>query len=96
LVVKSGTQMHITLVNLDEDMPHNLVITKSSPPYPTMPMASGGFLTTMPFLPYQDEQNGRAYEYADLVTLNQTGTYWYVCTYPGHAEEGMYGKIIVQ
>jgi len=38
LVVKSGTQLHVTLVNLDEDMAHNFVITMSGPPYSTMPM----------------------------------------------------------
>ena len=97
LTVKSGTLMRITLINLDEDMPHNFVITRSSPPYSTMPvMGNGGILNTMPFLPNQDTQKGNAYEYTDSVALNQAGTYWYVCTYPGHAEEGMYGKIVVQ
>jgi len=50
----------------------------------------------MPVLPNENKQQGYAYEYADSVTLSQPGTYWYICTYPGHAEEGMYGKIIVQ
>ena len=97
LVVKPGTQLHITLVNLDEDMAHNFVITTSGPPYSTMPMTSNGmFLNRMPVLPNEDKQQGYAYEYADSITLDQLGTYWYVCTYPGHAEEGMYGKIIVK
>jgi rusticyanin len=97
LVVKSGTQLHITLINLDEDMAHNFVITTSGPPYSTMPMMSNGaFLNKMPILPNEEKQQGYAYEYTDSITLDQSGTYWYVCTYPGHAEEGMYGKIIVK
>ncbi len=27
--------------------------------------------------------------------FNSEGTYWYLCTYPGHAQQGMYGKIVV-
>lgn len=97
LVVKSGAQLHVTLVNLDEDMSHNFVITMSSPPYSTMPMMGNGrFLNQMPVLPNEEKQQGYAYEYTDSVTLSQPGTYWYICTYPGHAEEGMYGKIIVK
>lgn len=97
LVVKSGTQLRVTLINLDEDMSHNLVITESAPPYSTMSMMnSGGFLNTMPILPNDEKDQGYAYEYTNSITLSQPGTYWYICTYPGHAEEGMYGKIIVQ
>ena len=97
LVVKSGTQLHVTLVNLDEDMAHNFVVTTSGPPYSAMPMmGNGGFLNKMPVLPNEEKQQGYAYEYTDSITLSQPGTYWYICTYPGHAEEGMYGKIIVQ
>ena len=29
------------------------------------------------------------------VTFNSTGTFWYPCLYPGHAQMGMYGKILV-
>lgn len=27
--------------------------------------------------------------------FSSNGTYWYLCTYPGHAAEGMYGEIVV-
>ncbi|MDG6908375.1 MAG: hypothetical protein JRN20_21600 [Nitrososphaerota archaeon] len=29
------------------------------------------------------------------VTFSSTGTFWYLCLYPGHAQMGMYGKILV-
>ncbi|MHB8567125.1 MAG: plastocyanin/azurin family copper-binding protein [Nitrososphaerales archaeon] len=36
--------------------------------------------------------------YSDITlsaTFNNTGTYWYLCLYPGHAQMGMYGEISV-
>lgn len=98
LVLNSGTQLNVTSINLDEDMSHNFVIITSAPPYSYTPMHSMmyGIVSMMPVLPNDDKRAGFAYELSYQVTLSQPGTYWYVCTYPGHAEEGMYGKIIVQ
>lgn len=36
--------------------------------------------------------------YGDITlsaTFNSTGTFWYLCLYPGHAQMGMYGEITV-
>ena len=101
LVVKAGSSMRINLINLDDDMAHNLVVGTMNPPYSYMPMQgmmtnSGSFLSFMPVLPQEDEHNGIAYESSTTVRLDNPGVYWYLCTYPGHAEDGMYGKIIVQ
>lgn len=99
LVIKPGTSLSVTSINLDEDMSHNFVITTSAPPYSYMPMHSmmnGGTVSMMPVLPNDDVKAGYAYEQSYQITLSQPGTYWYVCTYPGHAEQGMYGKIIVK
>lgn len=99
LAIKAGTQLTVTSINLDEDMSHNFVIMTTAPPYSYMPMQNtmyGGAVAMMPVLPNDDVKGGYAYELSYQVTLSQSGTYWYVCTYPGHAQEGMYGKIIVQ
>lgn len=99
LVIKAGTQLRVTSINLDEDMAHNFVIMTTAPPYSYMPMQSmmyGGVVAMMPVLPNDDVKDGYAYELSYQTTLSQPGTYWYVCTYPGHAQDGMYGKIIVQ
>jgi rusticyanin len=99
LVIKAGTLLTVTSINLDEDMSHNFVIMTTAPPYSYMPMQNtmyGGVVAMMPVLPNDDVKGGYAYELSYQVTLSQPGTYWYVCTYPGHAQEGMYGKIIVQ
>jgi len=95
--------IHITFINLDDDMYHNFVITTAPPPYPynVMPYIGmyGGMgpqmMLYMRWLPPANYNSGYAYGYQYTVSLNLPGTYWYICTYPGHAEEGMYGKLIV-
>lgn len=63
-------------------------------------MMGGGYNTVyammMPVLSPADYSHGTAYYYGTSWSLNSYGgSYWYICTYPGHAESGMYGKIIV-
>jgi rusticyanin len=96
LVIPSGASVQLTVVNLDDDMYHNLVVSPVGPPYPYMAMQ--GMMISgywMPFLPPADYSQGTAHEYSYTLTLNQPGTYWYLCTYPDHAESGMYGRITV-
>jgi plastocyanin len=51
--------------------------------------------TWMPYLPPADYGQGSAHEYSYTFTLSQSGTAWYLCTYPDHAESGMYGTITI-
>lgn len=53
----------------------------------------GRFITMMPLLPPANYNQGYAYEFSYTFTL-QPGNYWYICTYPGRAETGMYGEIL--
>ncbi|EEZ92491.1 MAG: blue (type 1) copper domain protein [Candidatus Parvarchaeum acidiphilum ARMAN-4] len=96
LVLQKGSTVHITFVNLDSSEYHNVIITSTGPPYQYMPMsAMGGLVSMMPFVQHADYQQGQAYEYSYNASLNSDGTFWYLCIYPGHAQMGMYGKIIV-
>jgi len=99
LIIPAGAVIYITVINLDDNMYHNFVITTESPPYPyNVMMGEGmmsGFVAMMPLLPPANYQNGYAYEFSYTVQLSQAGIYWYICTYPGHAQEGMYGEMIV-
>lgn len=102
IVIKSSSmsvELTFTVVNLDDDMYHNFVITQNPPPYPYMMAGmmgnfNGNFFYMMPYLP--PTSNGNAYTYSYSISLNYPGTFWYICTYPGHAEEGMYGEIILE
>ncbi len=99
IVIKEGVTVHFIVVNIDTDSYHNFVLSSRGPPDPYMIgmgyMGSGsfGFMTQMGFLP--PTNSGHFYYYNFSYTFSQSGTYWYLCTYPGHAEKGMYGEIIV-
>jgi rusticyanin len=95
IVVRSGASVQFTVVNLDDDMYHNLVVSTYGPPYGYMSMQGMMSGDWMPYLPPADYGQGSAHEYSYTLTLNQPGTLWYICTYPDHAQSGMYGKIIV-
>src|SRR5215469_7158532 len=105
LVVPKGTTVQFTVINLDEDMYHNLAISSIEPPYPYMTMMSSmnGMMSSkagvnpgpivMSFLP--PTNHGLAHEYSYTLKVGRPGNLWYLCTYPSHAQDGMYGKIVV-
>jgi rusticyanin len=95
LVMPAGASVQFTVVNLDDDMYHNLVVSSSGPPFGSMSMQGMMSGDWMPYLPPADYNQGSANESSYGLQLNQSGTFWYLCTYPGHAQSGMYGSIIV-
>jgi rusticyanin len=95
LLIRSGASVQFTVVNLDDDMYHNLVVSPVGPPYPYMAMQGMMSGRWAPFLPPADYSQGTAHEYSYALTFNQPGIFWYLCTYPDHAESGMYGEIEV-
>ena len=95
LVIQPGLHINFMEVNVDNDSYHNFAITTTPPPYPYMAMStmmnSGGFQLDEPMLP---PQSGGFMHYSQQTFITgSNGTYWYICTYPGHAENGMYGEI---
>lgn len=101
IAITQGSVIHFTIVNIDNDSFHNFVLSRTGPPYPDLPgmeMMSGspgsfGYVSMMGYLP--PENNG-LYAYTNIsYNFSSPGTYWYLCTYPGHAQDGMYGKIVV-
>ncbi len=97
LVIPQGAIVHITLINLDEGDYHNIAITPLSPPYPyyVMMYVRMNILTMTPMLPPANYNSGYAYSFSSNVVFYNAGTYYYICEYPGHAEMGMYGEIII-
>lgn len=85
-----GTRLTLSVVNVDDDMAHDLYLTDRPPPYPRR--FEAGALGTGVLAPYA---HGR-YQGAELILQPTTpGTYYYVCTVPGHATAGMWGRIVV-
>jgi rusticyanin len=95
LVIRSGASVQFTVANLDDDMYHNLIISSYGPPYGYESMYSMMGGNWMPYLPPADYSQGVAHEYSTTLSMNQPGTYWYLCTYEGHAQSGMYGQLTV-
>ncbi len=95
IVLEGASTINVTTINLDSSMYHNFVVTALPPPYPynTMPYEMGHGM--VPFLPPANYSEGEAYYYS-YVTEIGPGTYWYICTYPGHAQMGMYGQLVVR
>lgn len=107
LIMPSGAQVHIVFVNLDQDMYHNFVFSTVPPPYSDYPMQNmmgqgmmggetgvyGSYM--MPYLAPAEYENGMAEASSFDLTLGAQNTLWYICSYPGHAQSGMYGKVVI-
>ena len=96
LQISKGAQVTLELINEDTNMPHGIEVTDVHPPYWFMSMMQGGIYPGT-FIPPIPEANSDSYaEASTTFTASQTGTFQYICEYPGHAAEGMYGEIIVR
>ena len=97
LIITKGAIVHIEFINLDSSEYHNVIMTATGPPYQYMPMsAMNGIVSMMPIIQPANYSGGTASEYNCIVVFDNFGTYWYICIYPGHAQMGMYGKIVVE
>ncbi len=102
VTIPRGATVTLDLVNMDygADMPHGLVLTRFAPPYPYMaPMMGGGLRSGIPPLSARTDENLQSASYTSGTLRFRAatpGTYYYVCQVPGHAQKGMYGKIVVE
>ena len=86
----AGSELTLDVVNVDDDMVHDLYLTTQAPPYPQAVPATA--IGTAVLKPYKGQQ----YSGSRLVIeATHAGTAYYVCTVPGHAKKGMVGKIVV-
>lgn len=100
--IKEGATVKLIEINIDDDSSHNFAITTVSPPYYYMGagmmgqnswMGNGKMLVQGPII---QPHNGNNYFYHQMqFDASQNGTFWYLCQVPGHAANGMYGKIVV-
>lgn len=95
IVVPSGAQVTLRLINADEGMPHNWLLTSDQGPFPYMVMMS---------TPAERDAVTKTLAPATSKAMAATtisfrapaaGRYTYLCSVPGHAEEGMYGTFLV-
>lgn len=93
--IPQGAKVTMEIINEDEGMPHGFEITNATPPYAYMSMMQGAIYPGS-FIPPIPEAASNQYPSAQVsFTASQSGRFYYICQYPGHAEKGMYGKIII-
>ncbi len=95
IVVPRGAHVTVELVNADAGMPHDWLVTTAAPPYPDA-MMMGPPLAFDAATPTLAEASKTAM-LATVVTFDAgtPGRYTYLCSVPGHAQEGMYGALVV-
>lgn len=96
LIISKGADVTVEFVNEDEGMPHAFEITSAAPPYDYMSMMDGdvypgSVIGTLPEAP-----NGQYAMATTTFRANQVGTFYYICQYPGHAQKGMYGILMIK
>lgn len=90
LRIAKGSRVTFNIVNVDDDMEHSFAITTQPPPYGAQ--VEGTAIATPLLLPYKGQQYSGA---VLILKAAEAGTAYYVCTVPGHAQKGMYGKITI-
>ena len=98
ITVPAGAHITVHLVNTDWGYMHGFELTTTPPPYPYMSMMgiANNFLV-MPLPERTTENLATARFYARTASFTLAGgTYYYLCPVPGHAQQGMYGRLIVQ
>ena len=95
LHVSRGANVTFELVNEDTDMAHGIEVSTAGPPYGYMSMMQGGIYPGSVIAPLPEADGSNVSMATNSFTASQSGTFYYLCQYPGHAAEGMYGKIII-
>ena len=92
LRVPAGSRVHLTVVNIDDDMSHDLVISYPRRSYPERPEVPPHAVRTHSLSP----RHGQTYQ-AEVLLIQalRPGSYEYFCSIPGHAKGGMHGRLEV-
>jgi rusticyanin len=99
IVIPTGATVKVIFANGDGDKIHAWELTTSAPPYPVAPMMTVGVAASNAFLAPIPAATSNGHQWSTESTTfaaPSPGTYYYICQVPGHAEEGMWGKLIVQ
>jgi len=97
VIVPRGARVSVDFFNADVDTMHGWELTGAPPPYPYMAMMGapvafpGAFAMPVPNVTAQ-----RWLGHVSHFTAARPGMYYYLCPVPGHAQKGMYGKLVVR
>lgn len=92
LEFRRGANVTLLIVNIDTDAYHSITLSGAQPPYAyyTMPMMMDSYGSSVTLPPTNGTYAAQA------LSFTVGGNMYYVCTVPGHAEKGMYGKIVAE
>lgn len=90
--VPAGARVTVTMVNMDSGEYHNWALTRTAPPYGSMPMMGSGAMMSMTML---SPASASGFWSQAMSFTPAAGSYWYLCEYAGHAADGMYGGFVV-
>jgi rusticyanin len=92
LRLPAGARLRLTVVNVDDDMSHDLVISSPHSTFPERPEIPPHAVRTS----LLGARQGEVFQGEGLlIQATQPGTYEYFCSLPGHAKGGMHGRIEV-
>ncbi len=91
LTFQQGARVTMFVINVDTDAYHSLTLTGESPPYaynmmPAMMYSYAGSAVLPP--------TGGGMYAGQSVSFAVSTDMYYICAVPGHAQNGMYGRII--
>jgi len=92
IVVSRGSKVTMIAVNVDSDAYHTFTLTRLQPPYPYM--AGHLMMGSLPSTGTLPPSSGGRYAAKTISFIAEYPAY-YVCAYPGHAQNGMYGQFMV-
>ncbi|CAA7600447.1 Cupredoxin [Acididesulfobacillus acetoxydans] len=95
LNIPEGANVTLEFINQDSGMPHGVEITTATPPYAYMSMMQGGIYPGAFIQPLPPATAAKYPAVTTSFNAKQAGTFYYICQFPGHAEKGMYGKIVI-
>jgi hypothetical protein len=92
LRLPAGGRLRLTVVNVDDDMSHDLVISSPHSSFPERPEVPPHAVRT----PLLSARRGEVFQgEVLLIQPLRPGAYDYFCSVPGHAKGGMRGRIEV-
>ncbi|MHB8496378.1 MAG: sulfocyanin-like copper-binding protein [Acidimicrobiales bacterium] len=95
--VPAGAIIRVDFADGDPGHPHGLELTTAVPPYPHLAMMAGRIAAPGAFIMPVPPPEGNLW-YAVTISFHApaSGTYYVICPVPGHAQEGMWAKLVVR
>ena len=95
--VPAGATLTVDFADGDPGHPHGFELTTAAPPYGRMAMMAGSVAAPGAFIMPVPAPDGNLW-YAATIRFRapRAGAYYIICPVPGHAQQGMWAKLVVR